>query len=399
MTPAISVVMPTYNRSGLLLRVLDAYDRQSGGFPFEMIVADDASTDGTLDLLRAFRSKRFTLTPIGLSTNGGPGRARNEAMAIAKAPLVAIVGDDIMPSRDFLKKHLTAHERYPEEKVAVLGRTAWPNDLEVNSLMRHIDGIGGQQFSYAHMRNGQELDYRHFYTSNVSIKRSVLDRVKPWFDPAFVHAAYEDAEFAYRITRAGGLSIRYVSSAVATHYHPYGVEGFASRQYKCGLMASVFLQKHPELRPLWRTNRLHHVAWLASVPPLRGFLEGLRDDEVDEVERLTIALGAECEAREEPVVDRIYHVLLEYFVLKGMLEGELGKPRSRRPRAALLLFGLLHHLALLTEGTGKRALKATPAGQALLEARARYDRVRQEWPRGLRWLLLAPVRSMMLPRY
>ncbi len=399
MNPAISVVMPTHNRSSLLVRVLDAYDGQSGDFPFELIAADDASSDGTPEILRAYRPRRFTLTPLVLARNGGPGQARNEAMARAGAPLVLIVGDDIMPSRDFLAQHLAAHGRHPDAHAAILGRTTWPADLPVNSLMRHIDGIGAQQFSYAHMRDGQELDFRHFYTSNVSFKRSLLDRVRPWFDPAFVHPAYEDAELAYRLSREAGLRIHYTEAAHATHYHHYGVEAFAGRQYRCGLMASVFLRKHPELRSVWRTRRLLHLERLASVPPLRDFLDRLPDAELEAAEGWAIVLGAECEGREGPIVDRIYLVLLEYFVLKGMLEGELGAARARRPRAALLLFGLLHHLGLFAQDGASQGLARTPAGLVLLKASRRYDRVRRQWPRGWRWLLLQPVRSMVVPRY
>jgi hypothetical protein len=271
--------------------------------------------------------------------------------------------------------------------------------LPVNSLMRHIDGVGAQQFGYAHMRYGQELDFRHFYTSNISVKRSLLDRVRPWFDPAFVHAAYEDVELAYRLDRAAGLRIRYVAAAHATHYHHYGIEGFAGRQYRCGLMASVFLRKHPELRRQWRMERLHRLARLASIPPVRGFLGRLPATEVEAAERLAVAFGAELESREGGIVDRAYLVLLEYFVLKGMLEGDLGAGRAARPRAALLLFGLLHHLAVLVGDPAADDLARTPAGAALLETARRYDAVRRSWPRGLRFLLLSPVRSMVLPRY
>ena len=98
-------------------------------------------------------------------------------------------------------------------------------------------------------------------------------------------------------------------------------------------------------------------------------------------------------------MDRVYLVLLEYFVLKGMLEGELGSAGAARPRAALLLFGLLHHLAVLAGGPQGDGLAGTPAGAALLETERRYDAIRRRWPRGLRYVLLAPVRSMVLPRY
>lgn len=399
MKPEISVVMPTHNRAPLLARVLAAYEEQEGAFPFELVVVDDASTDGTRALLEGYRARRFTLTAISLERNGGPGRARNLAMEKAAAPLVAIVGDDIMPSPGFLAGHLATHAAHPDPELAVLGLTTWPDDLELNSLMRHVDGTGSQQFSYSHMREGQELDFRHFYTSNVSIKRPLLDRVPSWFDPDFVHAAYEDAEFAYRLTRAGGLRVRYTPAIRATHYHPYGVRSFATRQYKCGLMAAVFLRKHPELKSLWRTQRLDRLLRLTALPPLRGFLSRLPDEEIERAIETALSLGAECESRQGRSVDRIYLVLLEHFVLKGMLEGRFGAEAARRPIAALLVFGLLHHLALIVADRESGDLGSSAAGRAVLEADVHYSAVRQSWPRGLRWLLLAPVREMSLPGY
>lgn len=43
----ITVIMPCYNREYDLRRVLEAYDQQDTGIPFELIAVDDASTDDT----------------------------------------------------------------------------------------------------------------------------------------------------------------------------------------------------------------------------------------------------------------------------------------------------------------------------------------------------------------
>ena len=50
--PVISVVIPTYNRARFLPGVLDAVFAQRDCPPFEVIVVDDGSTDGTGDVLR-----------------------------------------------------------------------------------------------------------------------------------------------------------------------------------------------------------------------------------------------------------------------------------------------------------------------------------------------------------
>jgi glycosyltransferase involved in cell wall biosynthesis len=75
--PAVSVVVPTRNRHALLAATLEAIERQTcipGGF--EVIVADDGSTDETPDWLAANRS-RFgprvtTSSETGVGTSGRP---------------------------------------------------------------------------------------------------------------------------------------------------------------------------------------------------------------------------------------------------------------------------------------------------------------------------------------
>ncbi len=399
MKPALSVVLPTHNRCQLLRRVLAAYDAQSGAEPFELIVADDASSDGTDALLRSFVPTRYRLVPTRLDRGAGPGQARNAAISRSSAPLLLLVGDDIVPAGDLVTRHLEAHRRRPQALWAVLGLTTWPDELPVNSLMRHVDGVGGQQFGYAHIRDGQELDFRHFYTSNVSVKRELLDKVRPWFDPDFVHAAYEDAELAYRLTRQAGLRIRFEASARATHHHPYDVVGFAERQYRCGLMASLLLRKHPELRSRFRAERLRRLDWAAQRPLLRAFLDGLGADEEANAEKLALALGSACETLSGTTVDRVYLVLLEYFALKGMLDGEHGDPAAERPRRALLLFCLLPRLADALGQARGRGLAETEAGAQLLALVGHYQAMRRAWPRLASWLPLAAVRSTIVPRF
>lgn len=398
-TPAVSVLMPTFDRADLLGRVLEAYDRQSGDAPFEVVAVDDGSSDGTASLLSSFSARRFSLRPILLQENGGPARARNAALAAARAPLVLIVGDDILPGPDFVARHLEAHRAHPAEEWAVLGRTVWPDDLPQNNVMRHIDGPGAQQFSYARLTDGQEVDFRHFYTSNVSLKRALFERVFPWFDTSFTHAAYEDVELAYRLQQAAGMRIRYSAGALATHYHHYSAQTFADRQYRCGLMSTVFLRKHPALRRLFPIARIHRLRRLSSLRAVRRLLEGAPPDDILAIERLGLDLGSYYELHHAPMADRLYKLLFEYFVVKGMIDGELGGADAERVRRGLLLLGLAHHLGATVE-----TLQAwgedhpREVGQAILEKAAPYRAAAAGWAWPLRLLLVQPVRDLIVPR-
>lgn len=323
--PAISVIMPCYNRSYDLARVLEAYDAQDTQECFEVIAVDDASTDSTHEVLTAYKPAHFSLRVERLPHNQGPAAARNRGIAAASAPIVLFVGDDIRPAPGFVRKHLTAHQRRPETEVAVLGHIRWAPDMPQNTLMTHIDGVGAQQFSYYHLRNHREYDYRHFYTANVSVKRNMLLRCDSWFDTNFKYAAFEDAEFAYRLAKHG-MRIVYHANIEAYHYHYHTIWSFSSRQYKSGVMACVLVRKHPGLTPHIVRGQFGRLLAFIRHPRSRIPHQLIRKSET-----LALHLASYYEWMPNPLVDELYIRLLNYFYYKGLIEGLFGNTRLATP--------------------------------------------------------------------
>jgi len=91
--PTISVVMAAYNGSGLIEQTIASVLVQ-GFADFELIVVDDASTDDTVDRLRAIDDPRLIV--IASPANGGPVVARNRAFAAARGRyIVGLDQDDL----------------------------------------------------------------------------------------------------------------------------------------------------------------------------------------------------------------------------------------------------------------------------------------------------------------
>jgi glycosyltransferase involved in cell wall biosynthesis len=89
--PLVSVLIPTYNRAGVLGRAIESVLTQT--FPdFELIVVDDGSTDNTVEVVQGFRDPRVRL--VRLATNCGLSRARNEGIRAARGEFVAFLDDD-----------------------------------------------------------------------------------------------------------------------------------------------------------------------------------------------------------------------------------------------------------------------------------------------------------------
>lgn len=330
MTPQVTVIIPSYNRRETLERVLAAYNRQRPAtLRFEIIVVDDGSSDGTEAFLKEWRSERYAFR-FESQENAGPAAARNRGMALAQGDLVMFTGDDIEPTPDLLNEHVQAHEQRSQQNgtAIILGLTRWAPGGTLTATMRHIDGVGAQQFSYQYLKDGAEYDFRHFYTSNVTLRRSLLEREAEGFSTDFRSAAFEDAELAYRLSQHGGRII-YHAAAEAYHHHPYGVAAFCRRQEKCGAMGAVLYRKHPQLEKWVGTHELGRLR-----------LENLRRDvngPIDDWERRAVQLAAFFDEIDPPPIDGILHALFRYSYLKGLAAALHNETAARRLRTGAFL--------------------------------------------------------------
>lgn len=294
-------MVPTFDRRDKLLRCLDALRVQTV-LPEEMevLVVDDGSADGTAEALDRYDA------PYRLRTfrqpHQGPGAARNLAIAEARGEYLLFLGDDIYADARLVEAHLEAHARVDDEKVAVLGHVDWEPSLPLNPVMRWVCGEGTLQYAYQFIPDLPTLDWRFFYTSNVSVSRRFLVEAADAgvvFDPCFRHAAFEDSEYAWRLMRRG-LRIRYVSEAHVVHDHPMDLAGFCAREERAGRMAVVFCRKHPTadrlLEVFWIGERVEAVGALATDPAKVAELVSL-DRQTDEALSRTVSA---LEARLEP---------------------------------------------------------------------------------------------------
>jgi GT2 family glycosyltransferase len=240
-----SVVIPTYNRIGMLEKVLEAFESQNEAPSFEVLVIDDGSHDDTAARLgEAGRRYRFPFR-FHSQANAGPGRARNRGVEMAAGQIILFVGDDTVPEERFVAEHARVHSLHAQDRYAAcLGYTGWPAEGHVTPFMEYINDYG-LQFGYKLIRDGQIVPFNFFYTSNISIQRELLLEEK--FDTSFPAAAWEDIELAYRLAHKG-LKIHYNARAVTRHFHQMSVDSFARRQYTVGKSGAIFFAKHPELR-------------------------------------------------------------------------------------------------------------------------------------------------------
>ena len=96
-TPAVSVVVPTYNRASMIGASVRSLLAQTG-VDFEVVVVDDGSTDGTVAQLAAMPDPRLRVITV---PHGGVAAARNAGVAATRARYVAFhdSDDEALPGR------------------------------------------------------------------------------------------------------------------------------------------------------------------------------------------------------------------------------------------------------------------------------------------------------------
>jgi glycosyltransferase involved in cell wall biosynthesis len=275
----VCYIIPTFNRVDALMICLEHLERQTCS-DFEVIVVNDGSTDSTARQMDSYAARTSLRLRYRSQPNSGPARARNLAISMTKAPLCLMIGDDIFVCPEFTEAHLDFHREHPALNVAALGLTRWSESHQlVTPFMRWMDECGGQ-FAYGDLMRGTKPGWRHFYTSNLSVKTQLL-RENP-FNEAFTQRRWmmEDMELGYRLERTRSLEIVFLPRALADHLHPTDFRKACDRADKAGASLRLFDELWPD-RPVPAHGPVHRAlreilfwnSWvLAPLTALTDFL-------------------------------------------------------------------------------------------------------------------------------
>jgi len=196
----LTVVIAAFDAEATLGAQLDALAAQCVPFPWELVVADNGSTDGTVALARSY-ADRLPVRVVDASATRGAGAARNVGVSVARAPLVAfcdaddVVGDGwVAAMRAALRTHAFVAGRFEGERLngpRVLRSRTIPQTAGLQESTRlpglHAAGAG-----------------------NMGIRADVF-RAVGGFDPGCLFL--EDTDLCWRVQLAG-VPLTWVPEAV-----------------------------------------------------------------------------------------------------------------------------------------------------------------------------------------
>lgn len=249
MQPFVSVVIPSYNRLASLKRLLIELERQT--YPsdrFEVVVVDDGSRDGTVQMVRAL-DVPYTLRLIE-QEHGGPSEARNRGAREAHGSAIVFIDDDVMPVPELIAEHVAT--RGDRTDLVVIGPMSPPRDWPRGVWVRWGEEMLQEQYR-ALLSGKWECSARQFYTANVSIPRDRFLEVGG-FDVTYKRN--EDVELAYRL-HDRGMKFAFNPRADILHYADHSYEKWHRAAYSYGRY-DVMMHRDKGLPALVSAEREFH---------------------------------------------------------------------------------------------------------------------------------------------
>lgn len=180
--PLISVIMPVYNRKDIVMNSIESVLSQSYS-NFELIIVDDASTDGTRELLKKINYKNVKV--IFHDENKYCAGARNTGLKEAKGEFISYLDSDNLFDKRYLAAVVGAFSLLPDADAVYTGQYRFENINQSPDLI--LFGV----FNKSLLKNSNYIDINAF-----SHRRSVYESVGG-FDETY--PALEDWDLILRI--------------------------------------------------------------------------------------------------------------------------------------------------------------------------------------------------------
>lgn len=288
--PQFSVIVVNYNAGEHLGRCIEALARQTCR-DFELIVVDNASTDGSLEryVPKDHGALPFPVTVMRMKKNLGFAAANNQGAEEAKGEWLALLNPDAFAEEGWLEECLTAIEKYPD--TAMFGST----QLEAEDL-KTVDGAGDLYHAFGvpwramkgcRRRQLPRHDVEVFAPCAAAavIRKSAFQQAKG-FDEAFF-CYCEDIDLGFRLRLMGERCVQ-LRKAVVAHVGSAitGKESEFSAFHGARNRFRVFVKNMPwplfwPLLPFFLLTQGVLILWAApqgvTGPTVRGVIAALTE--------------------------------------------------------------------------------------------------------------------------
>ena len=213
--PSVSIIIPVYNKLSYTFSCLNSLMENIKDIPYEVIVADDNSTDETKNIENYLKNIKI----IRNKKNLGFLKNCNNASKFANGKYILLLNNDTNIQPDYLKYLLELIES--DKKIGMVGsKIIYPN-----GVLQEAGGIIWKDGSSTSCGNGDEPEKSQYnYVKEVDYVSgcSIMIKKKLWddiggFDERFAPSYYEDSDLAFE-TRKHGYKVLYQPKSTIVHF-------------------------------------------------------------------------------------------------------------------------------------------------------------------------------------
>jgi GT2 family glycosyltransferase len=218
-----SIVIVTHNQLEFTRQCVESIRRLTDE-PYEIIVVDNASTDGTVEYLRAMSCVRL----ITNDTNRGFPVAANQGISVATGRQVLLLNNDTVVTTGWLARMLRALHADPA--VGLVGPVSnfVSGPQQVEGGYDHLGELDGFAWDWGKAHDGHLAEVNRLVGFCLLIRREVIDAIG-LLDERFGIGCFEDDDYSLRAIQAGFRAM----IAIDAFVHHYGGRTFVGSGVDC----------------------------------------------------------------------------------------------------------------------------------------------------------------------
>lgn len=248
----ISIVIPNYNGEDILkknlLKVIEAVGDA------EIIVIDDASEDGSIEILNGFKPK---IKLLKNEKNLGFSSTINKGVKEARGEIVVLLNTDVIPEKDFLKPLL---KHFEDKNIFAVG--CMDKSVENGKIILRGRGLGRWMRGFLIHSRGEvgKTDTLWVNGGSGAFRKNIWEKLGG-FNELYNPFYWEDIDLSYRAFKSG-YKIIFEPKSIVVHEHEKGAikNKYSSNQIKTIAYRNQFIF-------VWKNTtdfelQLLHLFWL-----------------------------------------------------------------------------------------------------------------------------------------
>ena len=248
---ALSVILVNYNGGSMIIDAIRSVIDTTVGMDIQIIVADNASSDGSLIAIKDSFGDRVLVVEMG--RNAGFAAANNAGIRKASSDFILFLNPDTIVLEGAIQSMLDYLHTHPEAGACggnLYSRMMQPQfsywtllpgaRMEWNGLFSDIFLHRKHKGSYEHNFTGQSKEVAYVMGADLMVRKAVIDQVGMMDEDFFLF--YEETELCYRIRKAGYRIVN-VPDARIIHLEGETIDAMGVRREQMMRSRAIYLRK------------------------------------------------------------------------------------------------------------------------------------------------------------